>query len=142
MQSNDGSASTYTGLIKRDTRVPSSTVKQDARNFRQDTAYQAEADPEITGIRLRLKQSGKTRPKGSSVFPQSIGALSDSKQNISRERERGREEKQLLRNKTLKDNRVCHQSDSDNYIVPVSLIEQPSPRNKGHHMSLRASSEV
>lgn len=69
MQLNNGSASTYRGLIRRDTEVPSSTVKQDAQHFRQDTAYQAEADPEITGIRLRLKQSGETRPNGSTVLP-------------------------------------------------------------------------
>lgn len=55
--------------MRRDAKVPSSTVKQDTQNFRQDTAYQAEADPEITGIRLRLKQNGETRPNGSSVLP-------------------------------------------------------------------------
>jgi len=44
-------------------------VKQGAQNFRQDTAYQAEADPGSMGIRLKLKQSGETRPNGSSVFP-------------------------------------------------------------------------
>lgn len=69
VQLNDGSASTYRGLIRRHTEVPSSTVKWDAQNFRQDTAYQAETDAEITRIRLRLKQSGEMRPNGSCVLP-------------------------------------------------------------------------
>lgn len=69
VQLNDGSASTYRGLIRRHAKVTSSTVKEDAQNFRRDTVYQAEPDPEITGIRLRLKWSGETRANGSTVLP-------------------------------------------------------------------------
>lgn len=90
-QLNDRSASTHEGLIRRDAEVLSSTMKRYAQNFRQDTAHQTEADPKITEIKLRLKQSGETRLDGSCLT--AVNRCTSRAEYLKRERE----EKQLLR---------------------------------------------
>lgn len=92
---------------------------------------------------LRLKQS-ETRPNGSSVLPQSIGAL---EQSISGKRGRRRTRRLFWggKNSTRK-LWVCHEgiggSNPANDIAPVAFTGEPTSRNKGYHIPLKSRAVV